>query len=274
MIRSLRTKVVIAILAMLALILILTGFLIRTKYEATFANLAESRYDFVVRDLRAIVETGFNLQLSLREMANLNDAIKRVFSQDEQITSIKIFSADGTILYRAGTKDTNRLIPDAWWRAPRMATSRLWRVKETDGLVVGTDIISEFGTIAGGVALRAKGLVPGKAAERIGHELRVVGSSVFLIGGILAVIISLVVLRRSLHALDRSVGALKGLPGVVVKSRAELLARETANNAGAILEAMKRAGAEAGEAGSSAAGTDPEAPEDPNPSNTRKGRTS
>lgn len=243
MIRSLKTKVIVAIFVILGVALALTGFLIRSKYETTYANLAQSRYDYVVRNLRTIIQTGFDLELSLGEMANLHTATERVLKTDKHILSVEIFAADGTILYRAGTGLRNRLIPDLWWRAPRLPKSRLWRVDDRNTLVVGSDVVGTIGTVVGGIALRAERTAVAKAASRLGAELRNIGIVIFLIGGVVAALLALGLLRGVLHALDRSIDALAGAPVAANASRTEILARETANNAAAIITAVDRSSA-------------------------------
>lgn len=243
MIRSLKTKVIVAIFLILGVALALTGFLIRSKYETTYANLAQSRYDYVVRNLRTIIQTGFDLELSLGEMANLHTATERVLKTDKHILSVEIYAADGTILYRAGTGLRNRLIPDLWWRAPRLPKSRLWRVDDRNTLVVGSDVVGTIGTVVGGIALRAERTAVAKAASRLGNELRKIGTVIFLIGGLVAALLALGLLRGVLHALDRAIDALGGAPVGANASRTEILARETASNAAAILSAVDRASA-------------------------------
>jgi hypothetical protein len=165
---------------------------------------------------------------------------------EKHILSVEIFSADGTILYSAGNKLDRRLIPDQWWRSPRLPNSRLWRFDDGTSLVVGSDIVGSIDTVVGGVALRAERATVARAASRLGRELRHVGALIFLVGGVLAAALALLLLRGVLHALDRSTGALQGLSIEPAASQTELLARETASNAAAILSAVNRATGEAG----------------------------
>lgn len=241
MFKSLKTKVIIAIFVILGLALALTSFLVRTKYEATYVSLTQSRYDYVVHNLSSMVRTGLDLKLGLDEMANLRAAADQVLKHDKRILSVEIFSADGTILYRAGKGTNNRLIPDQWRRAPRLPKSRVWRVEDGNTLVVGADIVNSIGTIAGGVALHAERANVAGAANRLGRELRHVGALIFVIGGAIAAWLTLVLLRRALRAFDRATDVLQGGAVGDPASKAELLARETADNAGAILMAVARA---------------------------------
>ena len=112
MIKSLKTKVIVAIFVILAVALALTGFLIRSKYETTYANLTQSRYDFVVHNLRRIIQTGFDLDLALGEMANLHEAAERVLKTDKHILSVEIYAADGTLLADHQNLPPEQLKPD------------------------------------------------------------------------------------------------------------------------------------------------------------------
>ena len=139
--QSLKLKIVVATFFLLAMPLILTGFVLRADAETLLARLLQSRYEYVVLDLRATIQTGFDLRLTLNQMANLRAATQRAFDADDVIQAVEIYGKDGTILYRAGDKVRNQLVPDSWRRAPRETKSRLWRVDDGTSLVVGSDIV-------------------------------------------------------------------------------------------------------------------------------------
>lgn len=241
MLKSLKFKIVVATFFLLALPLILTGFVLRADAEGLLARLLKGRYEYVVLDLRSTIQTGFDMRLSLNQMANLNSATKRAFEADEVIQAIEIYGPDGTILFRAGAKTRNQLVPDTWRRATREPKTRIWSVDDDDSLVIGADIVGGDGKVVGGIALRARRASVLNSTARYGRDLRRLGAMIFLIGWIVAGLGAILLVGSVARQIMRVTGALKGTSRAAPATEVEALGRETASNAAAIFKAIDRA---------------------------------
>lgn len=85
-----------------ALALGLTVFLNLGKLDRTITELAQSRLQFTVENLRENLETGLDLGLSVRGLGNAQAALDTEMAQDPDIVSITVFESDGAVAFHSG----------------------------------------------------------------------------------------------------------------------------------------------------------------------------
>lgn len=149
---SLTAKITLAILAILACSLTLTAFLNLYKYEKTYLQLAQSRFGFVVFDIKATVENSLNLGLPLSALRNTQNVIERETAQDDQILSIEVFDQDGETQFSTNRGGIGNRVPRHWLAA--RGDGDAWSEIDDQAIVVGAPLINNFGQTVGGIALR------------------------------------------------------------------------------------------------------------------------
>jgi hypothetical protein len=207
MISNLYFKIGVTIVIIIAFALGLTVMLNYAKFERTFSDLAESRFAFMVRDLRTVTETGLDLGLDLSTMTNVQGIIEREAAKDDQILSIEVFDEQGVILYRTGQSIESPDVPTAWRDAMVATQTDEWRSVNDDALVVGTRLTNNFGSDVGGIALRRDRTQHDSVLARMLTNLSRAAIAMLVIMGIIALFSAFLLFRstnRSLHRMRQA----------------------------------------------------------------------
>lgn len=148
-------KLAVTIIGIIALALGLTVLLDAVKFERALSEQVESRFAFVVEELKATAETGFDLGLTLANMKNMESVIERELQRDDRILSITLFDPE-KVLVHAG-KDRFAANPPeagAWRRRTQATPVGRWRGETPAAWQVGIGLTDTAGRPAGGIVLQ------------------------------------------------------------------------------------------------------------------------
>lgn len=186
----LRLTILIA-LVLLAAVLI-TARLNYAKFVQVTEALDNSRYALLARDLKATLEAGLDLGLSLDQIQNAQKIVERQRARYPEILAISVFDEQGHVLFSSGQADSG-LLGD-------LRQTPLVSGTVEDERIAATTLVNPFGAVVGGVEIRVSAQ---DAARRNETMLAVLGKAVLgaaLLGtaavGVIAVFLLRGVRRR------------------------------------------------------------------------------
>jgi hypothetical protein len=122
--------------------------------ERAHRDLIDSRLEFVLTTLDGTIEASLDLGLPLGELREIEDLLERTLSAEPGIEAIEVFDATGVSRFGTDRGAANEPIPHAWVSAIRDNRSDpIWRAVDRGGLTIGAPILTDFGAIAGDVAI-------------------------------------------------------------------------------------------------------------------------
>ena len=122
--------------------------------ERAHRDLIDSRLEFVLTTLDGTIEASLDLGLPLGELREIEDLLERTLSAEPGIEAIEVFDATGVSRFGTDRGAANEPIPHAWVTAIRDNRSDpLWRAVDRGGLTIGAPILTDFGAVAGDVAI-------------------------------------------------------------------------------------------------------------------------
>ncbi len=131
--------------------------------ERAHRDLIDSRLEFVLTTLDGTIEASLDLGLPLGELREIEDLLERTLSAEPGIEAIEVFDATGVSRFGTDRGAANEPIPHAWVTAIRDNRSDpIWRAVDRGGLTIGAPILTDFGAVAGDVAI----IVPLDLLER------------------------------------------------------------------------------------------------------------
>jgi len=148
--RRLAVMVAAVVVAMLGLVAMIGVGLI----ERAHRELIDSRLEFVLTTLDGAVEASLDLGLPLGDLREIEDLLERTLSAEPGIEAIEVFDATGVSRFGTDRGAANEPIPAAWVTAIRdNRNDPIWRVVDRGGLTIGAPILTDFGAVAGDVAI-------------------------------------------------------------------------------------------------------------------------
>ena len=122
--------------------------------ERAHRDLIDSRLEFVLTTLDGTIEASLDLGLPLGELREIEDLLERTLSAEPGIEAIEVFDATGVSRFGTDRGAANEPIPHAWVTAIRDNRSDpIWRAVDRGGLTIGSPILTDFGAVAGDVAI-------------------------------------------------------------------------------------------------------------------------
>ncbi|MEE4377369.1 MAG: hypothetical protein V2J55_07635 [Candidatus Competibacteraceae bacterium] len=135
--------------------LALTVMLNYVKFERTFSRLLESRFAFVVLDLRTVIQTGLDLGLELSAMSNIQTVLERAAERDDQILSIAVYDEQNNLAFKhSELGSSEQTVPPDWLAASQGNEALDSYVGDPDVGIVGMALINNFGYRVGSIVLR------------------------------------------------------------------------------------------------------------------------
>ncbi|NRR34053.1 hypothetical protein HSX11_28140 [Oxalobacteraceae bacterium] len=157
-----------------ALALGLTVFLNLGKLDRTITELAQSRLQFTVDNLRENLETGLDLGLSVRALGNAQAALDAEMAQDPAIVSITVFESDGAIAFHSGREPADA------------ASARPLKIERSD--VVLASLSDNLGHRAGRIELRYARAGHDALMEELSRRLGLAGLAAIAIATLLSIL--------------------------------------------------------------------------------------
>ena len=108
---SLRAKISVMIILLLAFALLLNVFLNYFNFEKNYTSMVHSRFFVIARDLQNTAEYGLSLGLSLPELKNLQEVIDGILDEQKDIVSIGIFDDQSQVIFHTDPKEKGKTVP-------------------------------------------------------------------------------------------------------------------------------------------------------------------
>ncbi len=180
-----------------------TGLLSLHTFERTLGEFLSTRFEFVVGDIRQRIETQLDLGLELASTENIPESMLAYVRNDEQIYTIEVFDASGTVIHSTDTSFEGDLVTEEWIRAWQEADEDgVWALLQRDAGVVGVELRNSFNQNVGSVALRySRQFLDDSVADRASNLMAVGATNVMIIMA-LAIFGCMVILRNPLRDLD------------------------------------------------------------------------
>ena len=134
---------------------VMTAGLSIDKFRRTHTDLLDSRFQFVVNDIRHRIETQMDLGLALATLEDVSEELETYRVNDETILSIEVFDENGSVLFSTDPSFIGDLVSQDWLLAWRSSQNKnLWSILERDAGVVGVAIQNNLNQKVGSLALR------------------------------------------------------------------------------------------------------------------------
>ena len=160
---SLRFKISIMIILILAFALLLNMLLNFFNFEKNYTNIVYSRFFVVAKDLQNTAEYGLSLGLLLPELKNLQEVINGIADERKDIVSIIIFDDGGQVVFHTNpegdvgeglTPFPAREVPSKWLEGPKeMDKEAISKLAHDDTFVIVLPLVNTFNIKVGALAL-------------------------------------------------------------------------------------------------------------------------
>lgn len=152
-------KMIVTMMALLALAAGMVELLNYHKYKTLFESLVKSRVDVVMSTLQSSVQEPLQIGLSLEDTRTIGDLIQQTKSQDPLIVAISVYSMDsdgtGRVLYSTQDEAVGTPVPAAWAEAMTAGGSQTlrWSSQTDNQHIIGGGLVDRLDRVVGGVAL-------------------------------------------------------------------------------------------------------------------------
>lgn len=208
----LSTRLIVALVVILALALALLTVLNYFKFSSTLSEVQDSRVSVISLDIADTIQAATDLGLKLSDVSDTQTVINRALERDPQLTAITVFDRRGSILFQVRRPDSDApeaSVSASWRQANQGTDGRLWRTETAETFVVGAPIRNTFGLVAGGVATQVSREPFRALLARMRHELE--RSATVIFAGFAAVgAIAMVLMLRQLTRTARRMEVLLG----------------------------------------------------------------
>lgn len=148
------TRTVLLFVVILAAALGVSTYLNFNKFEKTLFGLAQSRYNFVLFDIKNAVEYNLSLGLPLNVVRQIQPALERETVRDDNILSIVIYDERGIALFSSERGGIGDKVPGDWQNRAHNPGDAAWLLSDAESFVIGVPLVNAFGQTVGGAALR------------------------------------------------------------------------------------------------------------------------
>jgi hypothetical protein len=203
--------IVAVFLVSLTFVLGLVTLLDYFKFQSTINDLAERRIGIIIDRVHHSLETAIDLGLNLRDLGVARTILGNTQAEDPRIKNITIFSLDdGRILFSSDASTVGAAVDQSWLGVQAAAADRVWRIKQSDRILVGQRLDSALADAVGGLVLdySLADVIARTAAMR--DHLVSAALLILLVFSVVAVIGAFVVTREfrgTLGGLTRAIGA-------------------------------------------------------------------
>ncbi len=195
---GLALRVAFAMAVILAIGVATTGALSIHKFERTLADLLNSRFQFVVSDIRDRIETRMDIGLALQDLEGVSGELEEYARQGPEVLSMEVFDASGTVLFSSDATLVGDLVSEDMvntWRENYDKES--WSGLQSDAGVVGVPIRNNLSQNVGSLVLRYSRQFLDQSIEEQTRRLAVRGIMILAAMAIISLVGSILMLRRS-----------------------------------------------------------------------------
>lgn len=209
--RALTVRVAAALVAVLAGVFALTALLGYFQFRETFSDLLQARFNFVVFNIKNVIESNLRLGLPLDALSDIQDVLARERAQDEQILSIDVFDETGNLLFTTDRGGIGDKVPPAWLRSTTRGLDEVWTIADEDAFIIGIPLINAFDKLVGGIALRYSSEDFETRARAVGGAFARIAGLALLAAAFLAALLTYLVFRRFEASAARLAGELQAV---------------------------------------------------------------
>ncbi len=195
---GLAIRVAVAMAVILVVGVVTTGVLSIQKFETTLADLLNSRFQFVVGDIRDRIEVRMDLGLALNDLEGVSEELEEYLREDRDILSMEVFDESGTVLFSSDISLVGDLVSEQTvetWRENR--GKDWWSRLQIDAGLVGVPIRNNLSQDVGSLVLRFSREFLDSSIANQTQRLLYFGGIVVLAMIVLSVIGVALLLRRS-----------------------------------------------------------------------------
>ena len=151
---SLRLRISLMIIFILAFALLLNMFLSFSNFEKNYTNIIYSRFFVIAKDLQNTAEYGLNLGLSLPELVNIQEVINDVVREQRDIVFIRLFNDRGKVIFDTDREGIDGSVPNEWTeKLAGMDSESMSKSVYDDARVVLLPLMNTFNIKTGALAL-------------------------------------------------------------------------------------------------------------------------
>lgn len=196
MLSGLTLKVTATLVAVLAATMALTMTLGVNKFETALSSVVESRYRFLVDDLKRTVDASLDFGLAIRDLNSLQSLLDDVRARDPAILAAEIHDEDGAVVFSSDRTNIGQPLPEAWVAAEPDDAQGTWRAASERSAVIGVALVDNIGSRRGGILIEyARDAIAGERAAMTDRLLRD-GALLTLSFGCLLMVAVMLLLRQ------------------------------------------------------------------------------
>lgn len=173
MLSGLTLKVTATLVAVLAATMALTMTLGVNKFETALSSVVESRYQFLVDDLKRTVDASLDLGLAIRDLNSLQSLLDDVRARDPAILAAEIYDETGSVVFSSDRTNMGQPLPHDWITAAPEDDRGTWRASGERSAVIGVALVDNIGSRRGGILIEyARDAIAGERAAMTDRLLR------------------------------------------------------------------------------------------------------
>lgn len=150
----LTTKLCVIFACVMGFSMALNVFLNVCNFYSTFSDLAQSRLRVVGEDLQAAIEYGLTINLSLKEMDNIQTIIHEIKQSDSEILSISIVDGQGIAVHDTDEARVGKTLPQSWLKVKPDAEAFDCSIDDVAAWGIDIPVYNSFGVQAGYCLIR------------------------------------------------------------------------------------------------------------------------
>lgn len=125
------------------------GLIASRSIERAEAQLAESRFDFLLSRTTEALERNLALGLPLQELERAPPLLEQVLARAPAVLAVDVLSAEGTTIYSTDRGAVGEQVPDDWLRAVAERRDDRWRAETPGNVTMGRPIRNDFDQVVG-----------------------------------------------------------------------------------------------------------------------------
>ncbi|MEM8551735.1 MAG: hypothetical protein AAGF45_05095 [Pseudomonadota bacterium] len=129
------------------------GLIAARTLERAQAQLAESRYDFLLSRTVEALERNLALGLPLAELDKAPPLLEQILARAPSVLAADVLNSEGVTIFSTDRGSVGEPVPDAWLSAIDEQRGDVWRTQTPTSVTVGRALKNDFGQIAGWAAI-------------------------------------------------------------------------------------------------------------------------
>lgn len=206
---SLQAKFILCLLLTTLMTIGAVVYLGSRSVQNVLQDVNSQHYRVTVLTTRDAVTDLMRIGLPLGDLRRVQELIDQSKAREPQIGSFFVYDPSGKILYSTDAGEIGAIVPADW---PRTAVNTgTWERRQDLGLVVGAPLASDFGSVAGFVALRQADSGDIVRTEEQSLRLIAIALAAFLPAALLGILLLHLIMRAPVARLSEMTAILTAL---------------------------------------------------------------